>query len=100
MCSPTLCWPLQTQTSGLSDTRALFGATKNRIFIGELMLSAWRIYEDESGDNMWSLRDVLRDEKLKATKFPSTSGSSFTITSSDSSGQRQRQTQHAAHASF
>uniref|UniRef100_H3G7W1 glucan 1,3-beta-glucosidase n=2 Tax=Phytophthora ramorum TaxID=164328 RepID=H3G7W1_PHYRM len=26
---------------------------------------SWRIYEDETGDNMWSLRAVLRDDKLK-----------------------------------
>ncbi|KAG6583172.1 Glucan 1,3-beta-glucosidase [Phytophthora cinnamomi] len=55
---------------------------------------SWRIYEDETGDNMWSLRAVLRDEKLKQILFPSSSGSSSTVTTtttSNSGGQELQQ---------
>jgi glucan 1,3-beta-glucosidase len=48
---------------------------------------SWRIYDDETGDNMWSLRAVLRDEKLKEILFPSGRGSSSTIAASSSSDQ-------------
>ncbi|KAL4094912.1 hypothetical protein PRIC1_010563 [Phytophthora ramorum] len=55
---------------------------------------SWRIYEDETGDNMWSLRAVLRDDKLKEILFPSSSGSSsVTISTSSSSDQEQQQQQ-------
>ncbi|CAH0474033.1 unnamed protein product [Peronospora belbahrii] len=38
---------------------------------------SWRIYDDNAGDNMWSLRAVLRNERLKAILFPlSNNGSS------------------------
>ncbi|RAW37410.1 hypothetical protein PC110_g6328 [Phytophthora cactorum] len=56
---------------------------------------SWRIYEDETGDNMWSLRAVLRDEKLKAILFPSNSGSSSTITTSATNDQEQTQQQQS-----
>ncbi|KUF94939.1 putative ABC transporter ATP-binding protein YmeB [Phytophthora nicotianae] len=56
---------------------------------------SWRIYEDETGDNMWSLRAVLRDENLKAILFPSSAGSSSTITTSSSSDQEQTQQQQS-----
>ncbi|KAG7386051.1 hypothetical protein PHYPSEUDO_000719 [Phytophthora pseudosyringae] len=52
---------------------------------------SWRVYEDETGDNMWSLRAVLRDEKLKAILFPSSS-SSNTVSTSSSSAQEKQQT--------
>ncbi|CAI5704961.1 unnamed protein product [Peronospora farinosa] len=35
---------------------------------------SWRIYDDETSDNMWSLRAVLRNERLKEILFPSGSG--------------------------
>ncbi|POM73320.1 Glucan 1,3-beta-glucosidase, partial [Phytophthora palmivora] len=56
---------------------------------------SWRIYEDETGDNMWSLRAVLRDDKLKSILFPSSSGSSSTVIISSSSGQEQQQTDNS-----
>ncbi|KAG3115376.1 hypothetical protein PI124_g16141 [Phytophthora idaei] len=44
---------------------------------------------------MWSLRAVLRDEKLKAILFPSNSGSSSTITTSATNDQEQTQQQQS-----
>ncbi|RLN90836.1 hypothetical protein BBJ28_00016073 [Nothophytophthora sp. Chile5] len=59
---------------------------------------SWRIYDDESGSNMWSLRAVLRDETLKEILFPSSSGSSSVVVGSasisgDSSSAQQQQQQ-------
>ncbi|EGZ11306.1 hypothetical protein PHYSODRAFT_519365 [Phytophthora sojae] len=47
---------------------------------------SWRIYADETEDNMWSLRAVLRDEKLKQILFPSSSGSASTAATTSATG--------------
>ncbi|GMF24835.1 unnamed protein product [Phytophthora lilii] len=36
---------------------------------------SWRLYGDESGFNAWSLRSVLRDDRLKSIFFPSSTQS-------------------------
>ncbi|GMF26628.1 unnamed protein product [Phytophthora fragariaefolia] len=55
---------------------------------------SWRIYEDETGDNMWSLRAVLRDERLRQILFPnstSSSGSASATVGSSSKDQEMQQ---------
>ncbi|KAE9031814.1 hypothetical protein PR001_g9272 [Phytophthora rubi] len=55
---------------------------------------SWRIYEDETQDDMWSLRAVLRDDKLRQILFPTSSSSSSsatTVTTSSSSDQELQQ---------